>query len=294
MGIPVRFEADAEALLDSAVQAFSAWMHAPQDEDASPLTVRLRLGPGVEEVGQEPRISLDGPVLRVVGRSVRAEARVDARIARSSVPHDLSEDPARLAATLLDTIVLFLVTRCGRIPLHAAGLLVGDQALLLAGSSGSGKSTLALAAHERGIPVLSEDTVYIQLEPTVRVWGFPRPIHLLSPPAQRAPAAPVDGSFRLRGGRWKVAVPAERSWPEGPVAEQAQLCLLEHGGRVSLRPTTAEHARERLLGCLEPGFDHFADVLPRAVEELTRRGAWILTLSEDPDEAIALLQDRFS
>jgi hypothetical protein len=296
MGIPVRFEADDRALLQSALQPYSDWSAAPRDQGAAPLRIRLRLGADAQTAGHEAAIVLENSLLSIRGHAAEGEARSDTRQARCLVPTDLASDPGWLASALLDTIVLFLVTRSGRIPLHAAGLLLGESAILLAGPSGSGKSTLALAAHREGIPVLSEDTVYVQLEPGFRVWGFPRPIHLL--PTEEGRLGQLSGTStgapRLRGGRWKIPVHAEQSWPNGPTAERALLFLLDRGDRVEIRPVSQDVAHERVLRQLEPGFDHFRQDLPRALELVTRAGAWSLTLSADPVEAIAAIRSQLN
>ena len=36
-----------------------------------------------------------------------------------------------------------------------------------------GKSTLAYLAHAAGIRVLSDDRVWVQMEPSLRIWGTP-------------------------------------------------------------------------------------------------------------------------
>jgi len=187
---------------------------------------------------------------------------------------------------VVDPLLLFLLTRAGRVPVHAAGVCVGETAVVLAGASGSGKSTLAHAALRAGLGVLSDDTVFVEREPALRVWGYPRPIHLLP---ESAEAAGVDGEPRLRGGRWKLAVPSASAGPAPTSASRAVLCLLERGEAVSLRSIPPEEAVAALVGALEPGFDHFRDGIPDVARALAAGGAWRLTLSADPEEAVAAI-----
>jgi hypothetical protein len=193
-------------------------------------------------------------------------------------------EPARCAEEVLDALVLFLLTARDRLPLHAAGVMIGDTALLLAGPSGSGKSTLALEAARGGFAVLSDDTVYLQRDPSC-VWGFPRPIHVL-PPVQSA----LGIGLRHRAGRWKQRV--EHPAAGAPLcAERAILVLLERGTRVAITPLAPEAAAARLTAGLDPGFDRFAAALPPAVGALAARGgAWRLTLSADPAEGLEALR----
>jgi hypothetical protein len=210
-----------------------------------------------------------------------------------TVPPELAFDPVRLAAEVVDPLLLFLLTRAGRVPVHAAGVRVGETAVVLMGASGSGKSTLAHAALRAGLGVLSDDTIFVQREPTLRVWGYPRPIHLLP---ESAAAAGVRGAPRLRGGRWKLAVPSA-SASAGPAptsASRAVLCRLARGDAVSLRPIPVEEAVVAMARTLEPGFDHFRAEMPDVIRALAAAGgAWRLTLSADPEEAVAQVRDHF-
>jgi len=289
MGIPVRFEADDPVLLHAALGAYAAWPAAAEDP-SPPLRIRLHLAPAATgTTGDEDTVGVrvDGARLAVAGAGVAGGADAAGGEGWCTVPAALAADPRRLAADVLDTLLLFLLTRGGRVPLHASGLVIGGTAAVLAGRSGSGKSTLALAALGAGLPVLSDDTVYVQLRPSLHVWGFPRPIHVFP---DEAPAG-AEGP-RLRSGRWKAAVPLPHAAP--PVAERAALFLLERGDRVALHPITASDAVDRMTAQLEPGFDHFREQVPAAVGALAAGGAWRLTLSADPAQAIRLLRDALT
>jgi hypothetical protein len=293
MGIPVHFAADDEPLLESALRAFAVWSATPTVEGGAALQISLAAGRDAGIERRSPEIHVEGPRLRLTGAGIDGEAFADRGVARCTVSPGLFVDPERLGAEVLDTLILFLLTRSGRIPVHAAGILIDETAVILAGPSGSGKSTLAFAASRDGIPVLSDDTVYLQLEPRFRIWGFPRPIHLL--PDAYVPGSdgrePVDGVLRRRGGRWKIAAAPARTWTTAPAAERAIVCLLERGRAVAIRPIDGATAVDSLIGSLEPGFDHFRDQLPGALETLTSGGTWRLTLSSDAAEAVGVLRE---
>jgi hypothetical protein len=282
MGRPVVITASEPALVAAAAEAYADWRTAGTGD--GPL-IELKLEPSVEAAAGAVKIEVDGQRLRLTGG---AEGWADARelTASCTVPHALMEQPGRLAGEVIDTLLLFLLTRSGRVPLHAAGVMCGTTALLLAGPSGSGKSSLSLAAMARGLLILSDDTVYIQMLPRLRIWGWPRPVHVFP-----ADTPGFTGETRLRGGKLKAAVPVPaQSGP--PVAEQAAVVLLERGERIGLEPIHPEIAAG-VLSRLEPGFDLLARESAGAIAAVTAPGAWRLTLTRDPTAAIDALMERF-
>ncbi|MDB4948432.1 MAG: hypothetical protein JWM27_1081 [Gemmatimonadetes bacterium] len=286
LGLRTTIEADDGALLRAALAGYAAWSGLrPADGDGGPhIRLRLDLGPSSVDSASASEVSVrvDGRRLHLSGAGIDGWADADRCEARCTVPPELAADPARLAAEVTDALLLFLLTRAGRVPVHAAGIVAGDTAVVLAGPSGAGKSTLALAAQRAGLRVLSDDTVYVQLRPRLRVWGFPRPIHVF--PAD-AGTFTEGAAMRLRGGRWKAAVPVD-SAGAAPMAERAVLCLLARGPSVRLDPISTDDAARAMDALLEPGFDHFREGLPEAVRALAEGGAWRLTLSANPDEAV--------
>lgn len=280
LGVMLRVKASHPRLIEAVAAACRGW-EAPTDLHGPILHLSLKVGP-VPVDGTGPVIDTDGTHLSIRGD---LEAHADAehgnawcRVANA----DAFDDPA-FREQVLDCLILWLLTHNGRTPIHASAFAVGSTAILLAGRSGSGKSCLALAAHSAGFPLLSDDTVYLETERRFRIWGIPRPLHLFPEDAPRQENAPV----RLRNGKRKRAIVLPS--PPLPVTmDAASLCVLRRGDRVSLErldPLAALTA----LGPLEPGFDLLATDVEAGLRRLTRRGAWRLTLSAEPREAIALL-----
>ena len=281
MGRPVLISSADEALLGAIARTYAEW---PVSRPVEGRQIRLALELGAAEGRGDPMaLVVDGPQLRMTGAGVEGWADARSLEARCRIP---KERPADLTREVTDTLLLFLLTRSGRAPVHAAGVLIGGTAVVLAGPSGTGKSTLSLAAMARGLRILSDDTVYIQLQPSLRIWGFPRPVHVFPADAPRFTA----GS-RLRAGKLKAAV-ALPPHPGPPVADHAALVLLERGDAVRLEPIERSIAIQ-VLSRLEPGFDLLAEESAAAVAALARAGAWRLTLSRDPAEAIEVLLAHF-
>lgn len=282
-GIFVTFIVSDQALLATVRAAYpDGVVDAPAGAPA--VEIRLELG----EVGDaDEAIRVDGARLTLRGRGLRAWADASKGRAHGVASARLVGDPVALAGELVDTLLLFLLTRRDRTPVHAAGLLVEGSALVLAGPSGSGKSTLTLAAMQRGVPILSDDTLYIQLQPVLRVWGFRRPLHVFPQDAPR-----FTLGERRRGGKLKAVVPlAPTALVGSAVAERAIPLLLERGEAVDLRRLGAAETEAGLMR-LDAGFDLLPRESARAARALAGAGGWRLTLSRDPDAAIDFLMAR--
>lgn len=281
LGCPLHAIADDPALLDALDTAFAGWEAA-----ASELRAPLRLALGTDAAlrgADAPEFTADAWLLRIEGAGVEAVADARQGSASARVSPELVRDAAALRAHVIEPLALFLLTAAGRAPIHAAGVVAGDVALLLAGPSGSGKSCLALAAHDRGLGVLTDDIVYLQTRPGLRAWGLPRPVHVYArDSAMRA------GGVRIRNGKAKRAILLEGS---AAPASRVALILLERGGEVALRPIGSVEARAAFED-LESGFDLRRAEILDAVAQVSAGGTWRLTLSSDPREAIALLMRR--
>jgi hypothetical protein len=258
--------------------ACRGWRGVPSSRAS--LDLRIEACGSSEEAG-DIAITIDGAVMHVRGGGVEGMADPATGRARCRVPPGHLASPDLLRSEVLEPLVLHLLGRNDRAPVHASCFVAGDLAILLAGPSGSGKSCLALAADAAGFPVLSEDVVYVQLRPQLRIWGWPGPVHLLpanTPPGGRFPT-------RVRNGKTKLAVPLTKAGPAATSHAPPVFCLLERGNSVSLDRLSPEAAIHRLAH-LEPGFDTLAGEVRAAHRALTRHCAWQLTLSADPAEAI--------
>lgn len=281
LGIPLRIELGRGADRAAVSAACRGWEGAAEPGE-TPLRVRLERDPGLSGT-REPRVVVEGRSVRLTGPGAEGRAVVDARTASCAVSGGWFAAPERLRDEVLEPLVLFVLAHHDRTPLHASAFIAGGVAILASGPSGAGKSSLALAADRAGWPVLSDDTIYLQRQGRFRIWGLPRAAHLL-PGDSRDLAAPT----RTRNGQVKHAIPFGSTARGMVCADRATLCLLEHGSRAALEPLDAAGALGR-LGPLEPGFDLFVRESAEAYGLLAANGAWLLTLSRDPAEAIALL-----
>lgn len=304
LGLPVRFDAATPALADSVEAAFGAWRALYRRPDlvtfpaGDPPRVELRVtesalrsrAPGPLAVRTRPegwlRLSEPG---RMAGG-----AGLDGMRARLRVAPAALDDP-RSMRHALDTLTLFLLTRLDREPVHAAAIATADGAgLVLAGPSGVGKSTLALAALRAGLRVLTDDAVYVQLRPRLRVWGMGRPLHVPPAAAERFPGLAARPAVARPGGKRKVPVELEpgRTAAAPPVVERAGLCVLEPDeAGPALARISPEEAVQSLTARLDPGFDVFRDTIPDRIRALAEGGAWRVGVGAEPERSLPLLRE---
>src|SRR5438309_2430306 len=185
LGIPVRFELNSAAALAVVEAAFGIWRGLRTNPGLiAPEGVRVRLivHDGDERDGS--RVASHAPVTcrmpdadRVIVHTPGSVGIADTRRqeATAYITPALLADRAHVQYSMIEGLTLTLVTACDRYPVHAAAIARGGVALLLAGPPGTGKSTLAYQAHRLGLRVLSDDAVYVQLNPEVPSVGPARP-----------------------------------------------------------------------------------------------------------------------
>jgi hypothetical protein len=127
----------------------------------------------------------------------------------------------------------------------------------------------------------------VQTSPDFRLWSLAGAIHVF---ARDAPVGSGD-EMRFRAGRWKKALsaPARRF-----VAHDAVLFVLDRGEDLRLTPLPEDEAVRCVTAKPEPGYQFYGDASVAAARALAANGAWRLTLSADPAEAIALVLQRFA
>jgi hypothetical protein len=289
LGIDTRFESNSAFVMDVVEESFGRWRALPTADrsDSAPVRVRVVVHEGAEETATRTPIShISGPGKRLLLKSHGSVGIVDPS-RRESVAHvssELAADRQHFQVVVLEAITLALLACFDRHPLHAAGITRGKRTALLAGPSGSGKSTLAYLAHSAGIDVLSDDHVWVQLDPVCRVWGSAPHACLLSDAAAHFPEV-------VHPGPDKVAV----HLPSGDdalrlVADDPVVCILARGDRAALAPMASREIETELIRQLRPGFDRFPERNAGVVKKIAKLGGWRLTLSANPRDALPLLQ----
>ena len=282
--VRIAFKSNNQDALRAALSVFAKCNCDEQPTQGASIYVVLRAREPDLAISDRARIV--GPHLSIVQNGIALRANGRRKLGVCIFPgHGVDGDAFREA---VHTIVLFLVAHAGRTPLHASAIIIGDRAIVLAGRSRAGKSSLALAADRAGLPLLSEDTVFVQTEPSFCVWGMAEAIHLLE---ADAPAGERAGDIRIRARRVKKVFPIARPRRQ---ADKASLCVIARGGGVGLERIAQDDAVRMLTQAPEPGFDYYGAQFERAIRAIAAGGCWRLMLSGDPDAAIATLIAAFA
>jgi hypothetical protein len=298
LGHRTRFETNSRHVATLVSETFGTQLGAACARDDAVQSVRVRIvvhegtEPGVESPTEHAPVRHICPdATRVVAHSpgslaVSDPARREAVVYATTT---LVADRDHFRDAMLEAITFSLLTHFDRHPVHAAGIASGHRAVLLAGPSGSGKSTLSYLAHRAGLRLLSDDRVWLQLAPSLRVWGWRSPLRLLPDASASFPELRDEGRLTYANGKRKLAVDVGERTREVAVTD-AIVCVLEPGeGAASLEPLEAPALAAALTRRVDPGFDRYPARGRDVVRALAERGGWRLRLSADAREALPFL-----
>jgi hypothetical protein len=301
LGLPTRFATNERTMLELVGEAFGAWRALTPERLAHESDAGPHFQVDVEVVDvRDDGDAADAPIVHVMSDDQRFAARAGTSVATSDparcratvrASRTLVADHARFRSEMLEAAVLALLSCHDRHPVHAAAVALRGHAVLLAAPSGTGKSTLAYACHAAGLDLLGDDHVRVQLEPTLRVWGWPTRVRLPAETAARMGASTAP--MQLSNGKQKAVIDARHGMSAGRlVASDATVCILTRdGGRLALEPLAPDAVARALEEQLAPGFDRFPARWPAVVGALTARGGWRLNLSPDPHDAVPVVRD---
>jgi hypothetical protein len=296
LGIGTRFETNSRYVHGVIEGAFGAWRAVDVQPDAAfeaALRVRVIVHDGTELVtGRAPVRHIWPDRTRTIVHSPGSVAIVDPAHgeAVAYVTTALAGDREHFRALVLEAMTLAALTSFDRHPVHAAAVRGDRRAVMLAAPSGTGKSTLAYLAHRAGLHVLSEDHVWIQRSPKLRLWGWPGPIHLREETRAGFPELALLRPSPRGEGEPRLAVHATSDAEDVLFADDLTLCVLERGaGPVMLERMESGALATMLRGQIPAGFDRFPERQEDVIAAITRNGGWRLRLSKAPLDALPLL-----
>ena len=296
LGRRVVFESNSSAVLEAVDRSFGTWARLPESfRDSAPVCrVRLFVEDGEERATRPAlRYLLPEPnrLIFSTGKSVGV-AEVDRGEAYAFVTTGLVACDTYFRDGVIEALTLKLVTGTGRHPVHAATVVRNGRALLLAGPSGVGKSTLAYAASRAGLQVRGDEAAYVQRDPALRVWGMPGTVRLSTPGASHFPELSEVPLIISLNGKEKVVVDIDVEEDVlSPVAEAA-VCVLSQGKEAaSLERLNASVVFDFLTSRVESGFDLNPAEGRRVAEQLAGNGGWRVQLSDNPFDAVPLIEE---
>lgn len=297
LGVPVRFASNSPDVIAIAERAFGVWRRLEGSGliESEGVTVTIVVHPGDEGDVEHAEIYyrvLDGHRVLLGSRGSIGYTDPGRRDATAFVTPALVADRQHFRYMVVESLTLSAVTPHDRQPFHAAAVVRGGAAVILAGPSEVGKSTLTYAAARSGFQVLADDTVHLQSHPILRIWGLPGYVHLPPDSRERFPEL-RDAAPALRAnGKEKLAIDlrAIDALPDLPVVERAVLCLLSRRpGAPGLRRLDPDEVVDELMGNLEEGFDMFHKTLRGPLAQLAAAGVWELSVPDDPAKALPWL-----
>jgi len=296
LGIATRFETNDDRVARCVEESFGIWRALGAERAEVEASRGHALLVRVEVIeGEESRLGADGHA--AVRHSCPDETRVVVETANSvavsaplrreataRVTTGLVADRTHFRTEVLEAVTLALLSHFDRHPVHAAAVALNGSAVLLAAPSGTGKSTLAYHCHLDGLDLLGDDHVRVQLEPRMRVWGWPARVRLLSGAATGASSAPSASVKEV------VMVDADIAAARLVADEMAVCILTRDGGPATLETLDTMALTRELDQQMAPGFDRFPARWPAVRDALAARTGWRLNLSSDVRDGVALVR----
>jgi len=291
LGVPVEIRTNNARVYAAAKAAFDEWHKLPANlvraQPPAKVDVVVHELEGAQPPGDARPFVYRSHGSRFLGSDGvnHLSAELDRGEAVAFITPAMVKRGAELRQNVLHLLALLLVTQHDRVPLHAAAVVLDGHAFVLAGPSTAGKSTLCYACARDGFQVLAEDAVYVAREPTLRLWGMPRQIHLLPDAVRFFPELASVRPETQPTGKFKMTIETARFGHERPIlhAERATVCVVgrHDGPQTLIEPLAAGEAVRVLSADREPGFDLY-DGAPEVAERLTASGAFRLIVGSDP------------
>ena len=292
LGIPTRFESNSADVLAMVAEDFGAWRTASElaaNDEGHVVRIVVHEAAGPDDGPLSVRSTDDGRLVLHTGQSV---AVVDPmrRESLAYVSSALVAQEERFREEVLAAITFALLDAFDRHPVHAAAVAHAGRALLLAGPSGAGKSTLACLAHLEGFRLMSDDLVWVQLEPKLRIWANTRGAHLRADALEKLAITDTHPVVRERDGKRRISLGAVVRAEPWVAVDDARVCILVPGRTASLEALVPAAVEKALDAQTAPGFDRFPSRHPDVLKALAAPGGWRLTLSEDPRDTLPYIQ----
>lgn len=295
-GVPLQVRSNAEAALQLAERTFGVWRTLDPALVAAGEAARLDIvvhGDALDAPASAPlTYRRHGDVFMAAGAGVLATVHLATRQAVVFVSPSVLDAHDWFMAHV-NGLGLLAATQRDRVPIHAAAILHHGVAIVIMGPSGAGKSTLTYACHDAGAAALTDDTVFVSLEGTPRLWGHAEQAWIAPDAVRFFPRLAAHPIVTRTNGKRRIAAPLARE--AGPMLAHAGpvvVVLLERStGQVHLAPVQHDDMLRALSGDVDDGFDQYHAWRAPVVAWLAGQPAYRLAAGDDPCAAAAHLLD---
>jgi len=171
-GRTVRLETNSLKLLEHMVELFACYPTTPHQSPE--FLWRLVVESGSSCKPPWPRrstFSEEGTRFAQLGQRNFLAVDLDAREATGFVSEGLFEDAHGFTSPFIDTLFYMTVGALGLVPLTAACVLSGANALLVLGAPNQGKTTASYLAARNGLTLYSDQSVFLEIVKNgLRAW----------------------------------------------------------------------------------------------------------------------------
>lgn len=143
--------------------------------------------------------------------------QVNAEAERVEVYPEPLADPILVALTLVGQVSVYLHQSRGLPTLHAGAIAARDGAVALLGRSGRGKSTLTASLARRGLPMITDDNLPLQVLGKDVLAGPGLPIMKVLDDTAHATLDVRDDSDCVRSGKKRIVTIDESSYCSAPL-----------------------------------------------------------------------------